>query len=76
MQHLTKRALHIAAIWDRLRLDVGIPLSLVLVFVHFPLAQLRGRRSRFFAFASGIVRVVVSIIVVQLAAYGVANFHL
>ena len=35
----------------------------------------RGRRSWFLAFASGIVRVVVRVIVVQLAAYGV-NLHL
>ena len=59
-----------------LRLDVGIPLlgpSLCAFSAH----AARGRRSGFFfAFPSGIVRAVVSIIVVQLAAYGVANLHL
>ena len=46
---------------------------LVPVFLHFSFATARGRRSGFLALASGIVRVVVSVIVVQLAAYGVAN---
>ena len=46
------------------------------VFVHFPLTQLVAAEAGFFAFASGIFRAVVSVIVVQLAAYGVANLHL
>ena len=49
---------------------------LVSVFVHFPLTQLVAAEAGFLALPSGIVRVVVSIIVVQLAAYGVANLHL
>ena len=56
------------------RLDVGIPLS-GLSFSAFFARAVRCRRSGFLAFASGIVRVVVSVIVVQLAAYGVANLH-
>ena len=57
-----------------LQLDVGISLlgpSLCAFSAH----AARGRRSGFLALPSGIVRVVVSIIVVQLAAYGVANLH-
>ena len=56
------------------RLDVGIPLSR-LSFSAFFAWTARGRRSGFLAFASGIVRVVISVIVAQLAAYGVANLH-
>ena len=57
------------------RLDVWIPLSGPSLSAFF-VRTARGRRSGFLAFPSGIVRVVVSIIVVQLAAYGVANLHL
>ena len=48
---------------------------LVPVFLHFFVRTARGRRSGFLAFASGIVRVVISVIVAKLAAYGVANLH-
>ena len=56
------------------RLDVWIPLSGPSLSAFF-VRTARGRRSGFLAFASGIVRVVISVIVAQLAAYGVANLH-
>ena len=48
---------------------------MVPVFVHFPLTQRVAAEAGFLALPSGIFRAVVSIIVVQLAAYCVANLH-
>ena len=64
MQHVTQRAFTLPPCGTVSRLDVGIPLS-GLSFSAFFARAVRCRRSGFLAFASGIVRAVVSVIVVQ-----------